>query len=162
MGLLDKVTAFLGGHGVSVALVSVGNGHPDDVHVSTEDDAFEFTARLIAEKEAVILSLTGELSVTRPAVHGGTAYAPIGKLVWDEHTDPERGWPIPVAAGASLDHTFSLHGLDFARAFAEIGHASVSTALADRSTRVVCRVVADVKHTPVDPTAEVPVTVDVA
>lgn len=152
MSLLNRLTAFFGDHGLRVAIAGIGPD--DDATLAVSSSEVDFVASLQADKDCVVLSVTGELSLTRPAVHGGRSYATVGRRVWDAAAG---GWPRAFTAGETVDLPFIVDGLDFSRAAAELGHGNVAEALRDRGTAAVLRVLVDVKGTPVDPRVELPV-----
>ena len=161
MGLLDKARSFMGKHGLRVELISLDRQDPKACKLPMSDTVLKGKYKVTADKDCVVLNHQHFFMLEKKHPDGFLELVTLGQDRHDETTQIAGSalrWPYPLAADQSQEDGFFITGIDIAGALRKLGYEP-ERAVMKPEIRFFVRVLADVKGSPFDPTAEVNVTV---
>ena len=157
MGFFDKAKNFLSGYGLKVEFTRLEKQDPQYVTFPVTDSVFKGNYKVTAEKDCIVLKHIHKLLLQRTNSNGETNELELSTDIHDETTDiigADIKWPYPLKGNESKDDGFVLLNVDIPSAITELGYPNIAQAIDDPNLKLICKVVADVKGSPFDPTAE--------
>ncbi len=168
MGLFDKAKAYVGGKGMANVTITVIERQPAESAVfPVTDSVLKGTMVIEALKDCTLLATKYEIWLNIKGDVGEAGGSP-DPLVAAEGPGPDTSdndgclkLPCEMKAGQVIEQPWLVGDVDLAKVLEKAGYADPRDAVGDPRVQLVVKCIADVKGSPFDPSAEVPVALSI-
>jgi hypothetical protein len=168
MGLFDKAKAFVGGKGMANVTITVIERQPAESAVfPVTDSVLKGTMVIEALKDCTLLATKYEIWLNIKGDVGESVGSP-NLVVTAKDPDPNTSYsddclklPCEMKAGQVIEQPWLVGDVDLAKVLEKAGYADPRDAVGDPRVQLVVKCIADVKGSPFDPSAEVPVALSI-